>query len=373
MTPHDVQRTRRHRQPHRPCDRGVDPPRRERRVPRRAPACPTELELAARFGVSRTVVREAVARLKSAGLVESRQGSGALRPRAEHRHALPARPADAARLGGFGPRDRRGPPRHRGGDGRPRRGAPHPRAARRHPQGARGHRRARRRPGGDGVAGGHGASTAPSPAPRATATSSRSGTSSASSSGWRCAATRANEARRADFADQVHAEHRAIVDAIARGDGPAARAAALRHMDMAEARIALRSEFWTGTAADAEEPAARPRRRKPLPAPLRGAREIRDNSLAAPRRGAREIRTDGDDRARSERWRRSIRMKVGVIGLGSMGLGVARSLLRAGPRGARLRRTAGGARGAARGGRHVAGDHAGRAGRRGWRRWWCSS
>ena len=34
---------------------------------------PPELELAARFGVSRTVVREAVARLKSAGLVESRQ------------------------------------------------------------------------------------------------------------------------------------------------------------------------------------------------------------------------------------------------------------------------------------------------------------
>jgi len=37
---------------------------------------PTEVTLAAQFGVSRTVVREAVSRLKSLGLVESRQGSG---------------------------------------------------------------------------------------------------------------------------------------------------------------------------------------------------------------------------------------------------------------------------------------------------------
>ncbi|HZX87191.1 MAG TPA: GntR family transcriptional regulator, partial [Reyranella sp.] len=37
---------------------------------------PTEPELVAQFAVSRTVVREAVSRLKSIGLVESRQGSG---------------------------------------------------------------------------------------------------------------------------------------------------------------------------------------------------------------------------------------------------------------------------------------------------------
>lgn len=37
---------------------------------------PTEMEMAQRFGVSRTVIREAVSRLKSEGLVESRQGSG---------------------------------------------------------------------------------------------------------------------------------------------------------------------------------------------------------------------------------------------------------------------------------------------------------
>lgn len=37
---------------------------------------PAETEMAARFGVSRTVIREAVSRLKSEGLVQSRQGSG---------------------------------------------------------------------------------------------------------------------------------------------------------------------------------------------------------------------------------------------------------------------------------------------------------
>lgn len=37
---------------------------------------PSELNMAGRFGVSRTVIREAVSRLKSEGQVESRQGSG---------------------------------------------------------------------------------------------------------------------------------------------------------------------------------------------------------------------------------------------------------------------------------------------------------
>jgi GntR family transcriptional repressor for pyruvate dehydrogenase complex len=37
---------------------------------------PSEMKMANQFGVSRTVIREAVSRLKSDGLVESRQGSG---------------------------------------------------------------------------------------------------------------------------------------------------------------------------------------------------------------------------------------------------------------------------------------------------------
>ena len=43
---------------------------------------PTEAALVEQFGVSRTVVREAVSRLKSLGLVESRQGSGVFIKRA---------------------------------------------------------------------------------------------------------------------------------------------------------------------------------------------------------------------------------------------------------------------------------------------------
>lgn len=55
---------------------------------------PTEAALSASAGVSRTVVREAVAALKAAGLVETRQGAGAfvLQP--------------PARLGGLGPIER---------------------------------------------------------------------------------------------------------------------------------------------------------------------------------------------------------------------------------------------------------------------------
>lgn len=37
---------------------------------------PSEMDMAGQFGVSRTVIREAISRLKSEGLVESRQGSG---------------------------------------------------------------------------------------------------------------------------------------------------------------------------------------------------------------------------------------------------------------------------------------------------------
>src|SRR5512144_3296777 len=43
--------------------------------------------------------------------------------------------------------------------------------------------------------------------------------------------TRANEATRVDFARQVKAEHGAVVDAIAAKDAPAARVAAARHME----------------------------------------------------------------------------------------------------------------------------------------------
>ncbi len=60
------------------------------------------------------------------------------------------------------------------------------------------------------------------------------------------AVTRANEARRADFALEVKAEHDRIVDAIVGRDPAAARAAATDHMQRAAERVAAADhEFWT--------------------------------------------------------------------------------------------------------------------------------
>lgn len=49
--------------------------------------------------------------------------------------------------------------------------------------------------------------------------------------------TRGNEARRADFTEAVRAEHRAIVEAIAAGDGAAARRRAIEHLARGERRL----------------------------------------------------------------------------------------------------------------------------------------
>jgi GntR family transcriptional repressor for pyruvate dehydrogenase complex len=49
--------------------------------------------------------------------------------------------------------------------------------------------------------------------------------------------TRSNEARRQDFMEQVRLEHRAIVDAIADGDAAAARRCATRHIRNGERRL----------------------------------------------------------------------------------------------------------------------------------------
>ena len=57
--------------------------------------------------------------------------------------------------------------------------------------------------------------------------------------------TRANEARRSDFAEQVQTEHHAIIEAIALGDASKARKAATRHMDNAIKRIEQADPaFW---------------------------------------------------------------------------------------------------------------------------------
>lgn len=63
--------------------------------------------------------------------------------------------------------------------------------------------------------------------------------------------TRANEARREDFARQVQAEHETIANAIAEGDPEMARAAAKEHMEQAAHRVRLADrEFWRGTGGE---------------------------------------------------------------------------------------------------------------------------
>jgi DNA-binding FadR family transcriptional regulator len=63
--------------------------------------------------------------------------------------------------------------------------------------------------------------------------------------------TRANEARRGDFARQVQSEHQRIVDAIAAGDPDLARAAAATHMEQAAQRVrAADREFWRGEGGE---------------------------------------------------------------------------------------------------------------------------
>lgn len=61
--------------------------------------------------------------------------------------------------------------------------------------------------------------------------------------------TRGNEARRADFMQQVRVEHRAIVDAIAARDLAGARRCAVRHLLRGERRLQLGGSFTPATAS----------------------------------------------------------------------------------------------------------------------------
>lgn len=70
--------------------------------------------------------------------------------------------------------------------------------------------------------------------------------------------TRANEARREDFSRQVQAEHERIVAAIAAGDAPLARAAAAAHMEHAALRVrAADQAFWRGDGGELARQLAR--------------------------------------------------------------------------------------------------------------------
>ncbi len=203
---------------------------------------PSESRLADQFQVSRTVIREAMSRLKSQGLVDSRQGSGifvhrragfeplsfdisdsesreAVVQMAEVRMALEAEAASLAAQ---------------------RRTAADVKAIKHAVQTLE---RAVRN-GGDGIE-----EDLQFHSAVAIASHNRFliGTLQYLSQFMRqaIAVTRANEARRTDFAAQVREEHAAVVEAIEAADSGRARRAAGRHMKNAARRIEMADPaFW---------------------------------------------------------------------------------------------------------------------------------
>lgn len=195
---------------------------------------PTEQALAAQYGVSRTVVREAVSRLRAAGRLVARQGSGVY-----------VAPAGAARALDFDPEvltdldavlqvvEVRGALEGEIAALAARRASPAQRQAiavalqRIDDATAAGR---------DGVAEDlafHRAIAEASGNPQF----GRLLTHLEQYLREAMRVTRGNEARRQDFADAVRVEHRALVDAIRRGDEPGARTAARNHMAQAEQRL----------------------------------------------------------------------------------------------------------------------------------------
>ncbi|MDP3229496.1 MAG: FadR/GntR family transcriptional regulator [Acidovorax sp.] len=212
---------------------------------------PTEAVLAQQFQVSRTVVREAISRLKSLGLVDSRQGSGvyvqapgieplqfdlphaasreAVMQIVEVRRALESEVAELAAQ---------------------RRTSDDITAIRQAMQGIADAVRA----GRDGVEEDvlfHRAIAHAAGNPFMISTLDYL----AQFLKGATRVTRANEARRADFADAVTYEHLQIVAAIEAGDPAAARGAAAQHMKNALARIAQADPvFWDQDGARLAQP-----------------------------------------------------------------------------------------------------------------------
>ena len=203
---------------------------------------PTEARLVQQFAVSRTVVREAVSRLKSLGLVDSRQGSGvfvsARQPFAplnfEARHAaskeaviqmVEVRRALEAEVAALAAE---------------RRSAGELRAIE---QAVKALDKAVQS-GGDGVAEDvqfHRAIAEAAHNPFLILTLVYLGQFLHEAT----RVTRANEARRVDFAAQVHAEHQAILQAVQAGEADQARQAATAHMGNAIRRIqSADPAFW---------------------------------------------------------------------------------------------------------------------------------
>lgn len=210
---------------------------------------PSEQAMARHFGVSRTVIREAIARLKVDGLLETRKGSGAfVRDPGPHRLAdsddqateesiqsllnlIEVRRGMEAEIAALA-------------------------ALRRTPAQLAEIDYALRRieeavaAGADGVE-----EDARFHRTIAAATSNPHWVKLMDMFSWPIQSavrvTRANEARREDFSRQVQMEHRKIVEAIAAGDPDLARAAAAEHMARAAQRVRdADREFWRGDGGE---------------------------------------------------------------------------------------------------------------------------
>ncbi|WP_084704527.1 FadR/GntR family transcriptional regulator [Phaeacidiphilus oryzae] len=213
---------------------------------------PTEVELVSQLGVSRTVVREAVSRLRNAGLVEPRQGRGVFVL------ARRTRPLDLEAAAADDPL---------GADAKSNvlkivevRRAIEGEAAELAASRATAADLARIRAALDAIdaavaAGGDGTdedlafhrSIAESTGNAVLVATARY-LGEVSRRGIRV--TRANEARRGDFAEAVRREHQAIVEAVEARDARRARSAARRHLKRAASRLQdADPAFWdtTGT------------------------------------------------------------------------------------------------------------------------------
>lgn len=210
---------------------------------------PTEKAIAEEFGVSRTVVREAISRLKSEGLVETRQGSGTA--------VLDPKSSAAFRLTRVNNNPAEGVLRiielRCGIEAQMAALAAERRTASEMAEIKRALKAIDRAvaAGGDGVKEDLEFHMAISRATKNPYYTDLLGMlTRALHDAIRV--TRSNEARRADFTDAVRAEHEAICAAILARDPDAARAAALGHMESTVSRIEVaEAGFWTGERREA--------------------------------------------------------------------------------------------------------------------------
>lgn len=225
---------------------------------------PSEKEMAERFGVSRTVVREAVSRLKSEGLVESHQGKGvfvrAASPDVPFR--IDQRAAESVRSILQIVELRRGIEAEAAALAAARRTEGELRDIQRalaelerHVDGAQ--------EGVEADKAFHRAIARAAGNPHFLALWDFIGRFLTSA----MRVTRTYEGRRDDLMSQVRREHEAVVAAIARQDPEAAQAAARHHLDMVAKRITSADRsFWAEEAVDPPDPAATaaPRRARPV-------------------------------------------------------------------------------------------------------------